>query len=206
MKKIIALFFLINTFKLYAYDYQWPVDYVVDNDNIDEINKIVQDFIYDNPEFHVYKVDYTVYKNTNTYKLGVRDENYKLLVEKKETAPFGDTLDCKIYLSDVDAVAFFFIPHIPGTGHNLIRLVSYCNDFKQIDENASSKKCKKWVAYTGFNDVEPTKKEAPIKESFERNFLSKLPLSVEYIKPAAIDRGLSKFLSFFRKRKNFPDD
>ncbi|MBQ9537841.1 MAG: hypothetical protein IJU95_01105 [Treponema sp.] len=65
---------------------------------------------------------------------------------------------------------------------------------------------KKWGKNFAFNDVEPTKKEILIKESFERNFLGKLDLEWEYVQPAALDRYLSKLMSLFRRRKDFVDE
>lgn len=195
MRKIFFILFLLLTSNLSAYDYSWHVEYEIKRDSLERINKIVSDFIYDHPEFQVYKVDYT------TYEVGTKTDDYKLLLGTDEWIPFGQVLEAKIYLDDVDAVINFYVPYVAG--YNLIRLVSYCTDLKQVGDDPQRKK---WGKYTSFNDVEPTKKEIPIKESFEKNFLSKLDLEWEYVKPAALDRGLSKFLSLFRKRKNFPDD
>ncbi len=206
MKKIIALFFLLLTSKLYAYDYSWTVDYVVDNDNIDEINKIVSDFIYENPEFQVYALDWSTYNRNIPYgrNIGIENEYYKLELGMEDVVPFGNVLCGNVYLADVKAFVHFYIPHVlRENGQNLFRLVSYNTDL-QISEEKIIRKM--WGKYIPFNDVEPTKKETPIKKSFEKNFLSKLNLEYEYVKPADLDIWLSKFLSFFRKRKNFSDD
>lgn len=86
---------------------------------------------------------------------------------------------------------------------NYIRLFSYCTDLEFVEEKTQRKR---WGKYTAFNDVEPTRQEIPIKKSFEKNFLSKLDLEWKYEKPFLLDRGLSKFISLFRKRKAFSDD
>lgn len=200
MKKIASLIIVwvvLSFCRLFAYDYPWPVDYKIKNQSLEEINEIVQKFVYENPEFHVYKVDRT------TYEVGSNNDSYELLLEFNEYKPFGQVLEGTIYLKDVIAVVHFYIPHVPGKKKNYIRLVSYCNDFELVEGNIHRKR---WGKYTAFNDVEPTKQEIPIKESFEKNFMSKLDLEWEYEKPFLLDRGLSKFISLFRKRKDFPDD
>ena len=206
MKKIIALFFLINTFKLYAYDYRWPVDYEIKYESLKTINKTVSDFIHEHPEFQVYALDWdTYFRNVpDGPHIGIENEYYKLELDMEEVVPFGKTLCGNVYLEDVKAIVHFYIPHVlRENGQNLIRLVSYNMSLEKSEGQVIRKEGGK---YTLFNDVEPTKKEIPIKESFERNFLSKLKLEWEYVEPADLDKWLSKFLTFFRKRKNFPDD
>ncbi len=195
INKIIILMLVLCTSRAFAYDYSWPVDYQIKNDSINEIDMIIQNHIYNTPELHVYEI------NWNTYALGIKEDGLKLLVYFDECIPFGNILEGKIYLKDVNAVVFFYLPQIQGK--NYLRLISYCTDFYPIDEKHYRKK---WGSYTSFNDVEPTKAEIPIKESFERNFLAKLPLEFEYQKPAALDRFLSKLITtLYRPRKNFVD-
>ena len=126
-----------------------------------------------------------------------------LLLEEVEYIPFGEVLCGSVYLKEYSTVVSFYIPYVPGRKKNYIRFVSYYKNIKivegkaVIDYNAKGKSIP-------FNDVEPTKEEIPIKESFERNFLAKLPLEYEYQKPAALDRFLSKLLTtLYRPRKNF---
>ncbi|MBR4385004.1 MAG: hypothetical protein IKP51_00610 [Treponema sp.] len=200
MKKIVTLIIVwvvLSFCRLFAYDYPWPVDYNIKNKPLEEINEIVWDFICENPEFHVYKVDRT------TYEVGSNNDSYELLLEFKEYKPFGHVLQGTIYLKDVVAVVHFCILHISGKEKNYIRLFSYCTDLELVEGNINRKR---WGKYTSFNDAEPTKKEIPIKKSFEKNFLSKLDLEWEYEKPFLLDRGLSKLMSLFRKRKDFSDD
>ena len=196
IKKLIILLFMLHFGRIYAYDYPWNVEYEIKRDSLEEINEIVQKFVYENPEFHVYEVA------RSTYEVGEKNDLYELLLKIDEYIPFGQVLEGTIYLNDVDSVVHFYIPHISGKNKNYIRLVSYCTDLELVEGKTQRKR---WGKYTAFNDVEPTKQEIPIKKSFEKNFLSKLPLEWKYEKPAALDRGLSKFISVFRKRKNFTD-
>ncbi|MBQ2206995.1 MAG: hypothetical protein II413_07290 [Treponema sp.] len=207
-KKLIVVLFVLSFCRLYAYDYPWPVDYKIKNKTLEEINKIVWDAVYENPEFHVYVLD------GDGYKLSLKmDEPYKLSDGAKEWMTregiikddwyyFPLSVDATVYLYDVNAAVHFFIPQFT-TGKIVIRLDHYSFGYELVEDQIRPKKNCKWFS---FNDVEPTKQEIPIKESFEKNFLSKLDLEWKYEKPSCLDRGLSRFLTLFRKRKAFPDD
>lgn len=207
MKKITALIIgwvMLSFCRLYAYDYPWNVEYEIKRDSLEEINEIVQKFVYENPELHAYDLDWNAYDNNypKGHELGIKNEYYKLNVEKKDVPPFGQALCITIFLRDVNAVVGFHIVYIPGRKKNYMRLISYSHTYEMVKEKVVIIRGK----HKFFNDVEPTKQEIPIKKSFEENFLSKLDLEWKYEKPAALDRGLSKFISLFRKRKAFPDD
>ncbi len=207
MKKIVTLIIVwvvLSFCRLFAYDYPWPVDYKIKNQSLEEINEIVQKFVYENPEFHVYDLDWDAYDKNEPqgYKLGIKNEYYKLNLEKEEVEPFGHILCGGIFLEDVNAVVGFYIVYIPGRKKNYIRLISYSKIFELHDGKIVISRGK----HNFFNDVEPTKKEIPIKKSFEKNFLSKLDLEWKYEKPFLLDRALSKLMSLFRKRKDFSDD
>ncbi len=192
------MIFLLCSFYVFSYDYPWAVEYEIKKDSLEEINQIIQNYINIKPEFHVYDLD------LDQKSISVNDSNdvyYKLNLEKREWKPFGQVLCGSIFLRDVDAIIGFYVPYVPGLNKYFIRLVSYSENYKVDNERIVIIRGK----YKSFNDVEPTKMEGPIKESFEKNFLSKLPLEYEYFEPAALDRNLSKFLSLFRKRKNFVD-
>ncbi len=205
----ICLYVLIiqNISYLYAYDYSWPVEYEFYESSTEKINKAVTDFIIDNPGMQVYIFNKWVNEKyeikENEFK--INDELCTLNLEKREWRPFGLVLCGSIFLQDVGYSVGFYIPYVSGVKKNYIRFVSYSSKIKKIEErniiNYKNKGTQK-----AFNDVEPTKQEIPIKESFEKNFLAKLPLEWEYKKPAALDRFFSKLLSLFRKRKNFIDD
>lgn len=207
MKKItnlIIILFVLSFCRLYAYDYPWQVEYEIKIDSLEEINNIVQDFVYNNPKLHVYDLDWDAYNRNEPqgHELGIKNEYYKLNLEKKDLEPLGLALCGCVFLEDVNAVVGFNIVYIPGRKKNYVRLVSYSKTYEIVKEKIVIIRGK----HNFFNDVEPTKQEIPIKESFEKNFMAKLPLEWEYEKPAALDKGLSKFISLFRKRKNFTDE
>ncbi|MBP5697379.1 MAG: hypothetical protein J6X11_12140 [Treponema sp.] len=207
MKKIatlIIVWVVLSFCRLFAYDYPWPVDYNIKNKPLEEINEIVQQFIYENPKFQVYDLDWKAYDNNipNGSESGIKNEYYKLNLEKREVIPLGMALCGGIFLEDVNAVVGFNIVYIPGRKKNYMQLVSYSKTYEIVKEKIVIIRGK----HNFFNDVEPTKKEIPIKESFEKNFLSKLDLEWKYEKPFLLDRGLSKLMSLFRKRKDFSDD
>ena len=204
IKKLIILLFVLHLGRIYAYDYPWNVEYEIKKESLEEINEIVQEYVYANSDFHVYDLDWDAYNKNEPqgHELGIKNEYYKLDLEKKDVVPFGQVLCGTIFLGDVNALVGFHIVYIPGRKKNYIRLVSYSKTYEVVDEKIAMIRGK----FNSFNDVEPTKQEIPIKKSFEKNFLSKLPLEWKYEKPAALDRGLSKFISVFRKRKNFIDD
>lgn len=192
------MIFLLCSFYVFPYDYPWAVEYEIKKDSLEEINQIIQNYINIKPEFHVYDLD------LDQKSISENDSNdvyYKLNLEKREWKPFGQVLCGSIFLRDVDAIIGFYVPYVPGLNKYFIRLVSYSENYKVDNERIVIIRGK----YNSFNDVEPTKKEGPIKESFEKNFLDKLPLKYEYVEPSALDRNLSKFMSLFRKRKNFVD-
>ena len=209
--KTIILLFFIFTSKLFAYDYPWEVEYEIKEPSIEEINKTVTKFIIENSEYQVYVFDrlingeYTSAKN----ELEIHDSLYKLNLKKTEWIPFGKVLCGSIYLEDVGFTVYFYIPHVSGINKNFIRLVSYAtygNNIIKHDGKTIIKKGTKHTKHYFFNDVESTKLEIPIKKSFEKNFLSKLPLEWEYQEPAALDKFLSKLLTtLYRPRKNFID-
>lgn len=203
IKRLLLLIFVITFQKIYAYDYAWEVEYEIKCDSLEIINNSVMSLLCEKSYFQAFVLDWDAYNRYEPkgHELGIKNIYYKLCLEKKEYEPFGKVLQGDIYLQDVNSVVRFYIPYIKGRNRCYIRLVSYCN----ILERKSNIICGIPGKYISFNDVEPTKKEIPIKESFEKNFLSKLPLEWEYEKPAAIDRFFSKFLSLFRKRKNFVD-
>lgn len=204
IRKIIFILVLLCCSRLYSYDYPWPVEYEIKKDSIYEINNIITKFIHEDSKFQTYDYDSGEYsrRRLKGSDESIKNELYRINLEKREWEPFGKVLCGSIFLEDVNAVVGFYVPYVSGSQKTYIRLVSYSRKFE--------KDGKKIVIIRGisklFNDVEPTKNEIPIKESFEKNFMSKLPLEWEYVKPAAIDRRLSKLLSFFRKRKNFSDD
>ena len=108
INNIILLMLVLCTSRAFAYDYSWPVDYQIKNDSINEIDMIIQNHIYNTPELHVYEI------NWNTYALGIKEDGLKLLVYFDECIPFGNILEGKIYLKDVNAVVFFYLPQIQG--------------------------------------------------------------------------------------------
>lgn len=209
IKRIAAILALLCSFSLYSYDYPWPVDYQIKNINLENVNTIIQTYISDNPKIQIYVL------NQGTYELNMRMKepyhiNNEMMnaleengIKTKDMYVFPKGLDASIYLNDVDAAVHFSIVK-NGTGTIYLRLGGYGKHKYEIVSN--QRRITKGGEMFPFNDVEPTKNEIPIKESFEKNFLSKLPLEWEYVKPAAIDRRLSKLLSFFRKRKNFSDE
>lgn len=207
IKRLLLLIFVITFQKIYAYDYAWEVEYEIKNKTFDEINQTVWEFVYNNPKFHVYILEGELYQlrleMLEPYKLSDYATEWmsKEGILTEDIYKYPMSVDSYIYLSDVDAAVHFFLIKF-ATGKTVFRLDQYWIGYEFIDNRWQAKKdCKGY----NFNDVEPTKKEIPIKESFEKNFLSKLPLEWEYEKPAAIDRFFSKFLSLFRKRKNFVD-
>lgn len=204
IKKTFAIFFLLCITKLYAYDYAWDIEYEIKSESLEYINTTIQNFINEESVLQVYELDWDTYYKMEPegQKYGIINNYYKLCLAKKNYEPYGNVLQGEIYLSDVKTVVNFYIPYLKDQKKTYFRLVSYCKDIKNI----GSLICGTPGKYISFNDVEPTKQEIPIKESFEKNFLSKLALEYEYIKPAEIDMKLSKFLTFFRKRKNFIDD
>lgn len=187
--------FVFISFELFSYDYAWEVQYEIKEESIEEVNKIIENFIISNSEFHVYRTD-----KFSTYLLGKKTNRYELSLDEEDTY-LGRSLFGHIYLKDVNATVGFNIHRVETNKKIYVYLLSYCSDLKETGVPYE----KKWSEYISFNDVEPTKKEVPIKESFEKNFLSKLPLEWEYKKTAVLDRGLSKLLSLFRKRKYFTD-
>ena len=200
MKKIITLIFLLFFSKLFAYDYAWPVDYRFKINSQDEVNSIIEKFIYDNPEFQVYTVDWDSYlENSET-----KEDFFEICLKYKERIPFGNVLMGNVYLYDVETkVSFYILPvSLSPSGAVYLELSGYTKDLEKIGNKIITKKNPCWFS---FNDVEPTQQEIPIKESFEKNFLSKLPLEYEYVDPGNLDRNISKFLTIFRKRKNFQD-
>ena len=204
IKKITVILLLLSSYNLYSYDYPWPVEYEIKKDSIYDINNIITNFVYENNMLQTYDYDRVEYSRRRLEGANewIKSELYKINLGKSEWEPFGKVLCGSVFLEDVNAVVGFYVPYVPGTQKTYIRLVSYSEKYEKVGE--------KIVIIRGvsklFNDVEPTKKEIPIKESFEKNFMSKLPLEWEYKRPAAIDRNLSKILSLFRKRKNFSDE
>ena len=205
IKKItVIILLLLCSFSLHSYDYSWNINYEIKADSLEYINKTIQNTIYELSEFHVYELDWDSFNKNEPkgHELGIKNTYYKLCLEKTNYEPYGTILQGEIYLTDVDSVVSFYIPYVKGNNKYYIHLVSYCKAIEKKDNKIFGKPGK----YISFNDVEPTKNEIPIKESFEKNFMSKLPLEWEYERPAAIDRKLSKLLSLFRKRKNFSDE
>lgn len=209
IKKITVILLLLCSYNLYSYDYPWPVEYLIKNESLEDINRTIQTYILNNPKIQIHVL------KQGTYKLNMRmEEPYHIDKEMmnaleengintKNMYVFPKGLDTSIYLNDVDAAVHFSIVQFE-TGKIVLRVSGYGKHKYEIVEN--QRRIKKGGEMFSFNDVEPTKKEIPIKESFEKNFMSKLPLEWEYVKPTAIDRRLSKLLSFFRKRKNFSDE
>lgn len=202
IKKLFFILFMLSFCRVWAYDYPWPVDYQIKNRSLEEIHKIIQELIENNSGYQIYEFDSDSYFKNESH-IGVKKNFYKLRLGVEELIPFGKVLTGGIYLSDIDIVIFFYIPYLSRAKKCCIRLTGYCSDIEDVD----GQKCLKrnWKSHA-FNDVEPTKQEIPIKESFEKNFMSKLDLEWEYEKPFLLDRGLSKFISLFRKRKDFSDD
>ncbi len=207
-KKLFLLLFFICMFNIFGYDYRWPIDYRIKNYSLDYINKIIWDFVLANTEFHVYTMDVEEYKLqlklSEPYELSEYAKNWMTRegIYDKNWYHFPTSVEATVYLKDVDAAIHFFLLRFK-TGEICLRLSGYGIEYELIEAKVFPKKTCKWFS---FNDVEPTKQEIPIKKSFEKNFLSKLPLEWEYEKPAALDRYLSKLLSLFRKRKNFVDE
>lgn len=196
MKKIITLIFLLFFPKLFAYDYPWPVDYRFKINSQDEVNFVIEKFIYDNPEFQVYTVDWDSYlENSET-----KEDFFEICLKYKERIPFGNVLMGNVYLDDVETkVSFYILPvSVLPSGAVYLELGGYTKDLEKIGNKIITKKNPCWFS---FNDVEPTQQEIPIKESFERNFLDNLPLEWEYVDPGTLDKTLSKIHSIFRKYK-----
>ena len=188
-KTIIILILALCSTKVFSYDYPWAVEYKIKEQSLKKTNMILKNYILENKVFQVFEAGHT------------SSESDKLLLYEDNYIPFGKVLMGEIYLKDVNAIVHFYIPRIKN--NNYIRLVSYCKDIEMIEGKVYKKK---WGKFVSFNDVEPTKLEIPIKKSFEKNFLSKLPLEWEYQKPAALDRFISKVLTtMYRPRKNFID-
>ena len=189
IKRILIILFFLCSAKLFSYDYPWPIDYEIKEESLEKVNIILQDYIMKKKDLQVFESGHTT---AEVDKLLLYEDNY---------IPFGKVLMGKIYLKDVNTIVNFYVPRIKKK--NYIRLVSYTKEVEIVKEKIYKKK---WGKYISFNDVEPTKAEIPIKESFERNFLSKLPLEWEYQEPAALDKFLSKLLTtLYRPRKNFID-
>lgn len=208
ISKIIILALLLCTSRAFAYDYPWAVEYEIKEDSLEKINTIVQDFVLANPDMQVFGFDEWVseqYEPKNN-ELRVGRELCILLLAEEEYIPFGQVLCGSIYLKECGCSVSFYIPYVPGKKKNYIRFVSYNDKIEMVEGKAVINFKAKGKSFL-FNDVEPTKQEIPIKESFEKNFLSKLPLEFEYQKPAALDRFLSKLITtLFRPRKNFVDN
>lgn len=196
---IIVLMFLCSS--VWAYDYPWYVDYKIIDLSLDDINFKIENYIKEHPQLTVYELDWEKFNKMNP-EPGDRNQYYKISLEKRNYPPFEQVLCGEVFLCDVNSVVNFIVPSIKGNGENYIRLISYCKTL-EIKESDIISGCP--GAYISFNDVEPTKTETEIKESFEKNFLDKLYINYEYQKPSLLDSFLSKFLSLFRKRKNFID-
>lgn len=208
-KKAAIILLIFNLTRLYAYDYNWPVDYLIKEQTQETANSVVETFINENPGFQFYVRDYAA--ENKSYKLDLEIADWPSVSsqvnESLEKAGLEKIVSEKvlrgtIYLEDADAFVYFQIIPITSPDRIFLRLSAYGlgTDIKQgvITKKEDGKTF-------GFNDVEPVKKELPVKESFEKNFMSKLPLEWEYQEPARLDKAISKILSFFRKRKNFPD-
>lgn len=183
---------------MFAYDYPWPVDYRFKINSQDEVNSVIEKFIYDNPEFQVYKIDLENYSADDELK----DEDLQLCLSYVNREPFGIVLRGNVFLNDVNSDVGFSILPIKQSQEKeiIIRLNGYS---KKLDIITLGEKTvvKKWQENFSFNDVEPTQQEIPIKESFEKNFLERLPIECEYVDPGNLDRIISKILTVFRKNK-----
>nr|MCR5063580.1 hypothetical protein [Treponema sp.] len=174
----------------------WPVDYEIKYNRLDEANIILWDFIIENPEYQVYTVNWKAYSIDNDFK----DEYLQLCLYYEEQVPFGIILKGNIFLKDVNAKVSFNIHPVDKPPYGTVYLVlgGYSKDIEKNKDKIITKKGCEWHS---FNDVEPTEEETKIKESFEKNFLAKLPLETEYVDPGNLDKNLSKILRFLKKWK-----
>lgn len=199
IRNLIIFLFLICSAKLFAYDYPWPVDYrfnVSSKKDVTKVNEVVEQFVYDNPDLYVYTVNWKAYSEDTELK----EEYLKLYLKYIDQEPFGKILDGTIYLEDVNTCVGFSILPVSDSdsGSVYITIDFYNKDIEKINEKIIIKQKCEWYS---FNDVEPTEEETKIKESFEKNFLAKLPLETEYVDPGNLDKNLSKILRFLKKWK-----
>lgn len=206
----VITFIFFNSVRSYAYDYNWPVDYLIKDKSQEATNNIVESFIQENPEFQFYKRDYHAENESYKMELGICDwpsvspqVNEALEENGCEKIVPEKVLGGCVYLEDIDSYVYFRILPIKSPDRIILRLTAYANG-TDVKHGVRTKK-EDGRTYP-FNDVEPVKKEFPVKESFEKKFLSKLSLEWEYQDPVFLDKSISKIMSFFRKRKNFIDE
>lgn len=178
MKKIITLIFLLFFPKLFAYDYPWPVDYRFKINSQDDVNEIIEKFIYENSKFQIYDFDWNDYAADGE----INDDDFELFLRYAEQSPFGVVLLSGVYLDDVrSAVSFRILPVSDSSGgYIILRLYGYAIDIENIKgKNVYSKNSRG----NYFNDVEPLKEESSIKESFEKTFYQNCHWSMNILNP-----------------------